>query len=170
MRIKRDKEELNQKMSFKKVQLPQRYNYIACFLTLGCNLKCDYCINFYSRGNGFKKPVISGKKWSEMLNRLVSRDDLPLTLQGGEPSLHPDFIWIIKNINKSLNIDILTNLSFNIEHFIDNIDPRRLRRDAPYPSIRVSYHPPYMHLEEVINKVLKILLFCFSRFLILSDN
>lgn len=143
-------------MSLKKLQLPQRYNYIACFLTLDCNLKCDYCINFYSGGNGFKKPIISGKKWSEMLNRLVSRDDLPITLQGGEPSLHPDFIWIIKNIKKSLNIDILTNLSFDIEKFTDNIEPGRLRRNAPYPGIRVSYHPYYMDLEELISKVLKM--------------
>jgi len=41
-----------------------------------------------------------------MLNRLDCPVDLPITLQGGEPSLHPDFIWIIKNIKKSLNIDI----------------------------------------------------------------
>jgi MoaA/NifB/PqqE/SkfB family radical SAM enzyme len=125
-------------------------------LTLDCNLKCDYCINYYGCGNGFKKPIISGKKWSEVLNRLVSRDDLPITLQGGEPSLHPDFIWIIKNIKKSLNIDILTNLCFDIDKFIDNIDPNRLRRNAPYPSIRVSYHPPYMDLNELIKKVLRM--------------
>lgn len=143
-------------MSLRKIKLPQRYNYIACFLTLDCNLRCDYCINYYGGGNGFKKPIISGEKWVEMLNRLVCSSDLPVTLQGGEPSLHPDFMWIIKNIKEDLNIDILTNFYFNVDEFIDNISPSRLRRNAPYPNIRVSYYPRYMNLDELIRKVLKM--------------
>lgn len=143
-------------MSLKKLQLPEKYNYIACFLTLACNLKCDYCINLYGSGNRLNKSIISGKKWVEILNRLICPRDLPLTLQGGEPSLHPDFIWIIKNIREDLNIDILTNLCFDIDEFTAQINPSRLRRNAPYPNIRVSYHPPYMNLDELIKKVLKM--------------
>ena len=149
-------------MSLKEIELPQRYNYIACFLTLDCNLKCDYCINYYGGGNGFKKPIISGKKWVEMLNRIICPEDLPLTLQGGEPALHPDFIWIIKNLKEDLNIDILTNLSFDVNEFINDINPSRLRRNAPYPSIRVSYHPSYMDLGELMGKVSKMQRACFS--------
>jgi MoaA/NifB/PqqE/SkfB family radical SAM enzyme len=143
-------------MSLRKIQLPESYNYVACFLTLDCNLKCNYCINYYGGDNGFKKANISGKKWVDMLNRLNCHSNLPITLQGGEPSLHPDFIWIIKSIKEELKIDILTNLCFDVEGFIENINPERLHRDAPYPSIRVSYHPYYMDLEELINKVLKM--------------
>ncbi|MCX5701660.1 MAG: radical SAM protein [Candidatus Omnitrophica bacterium] len=143
-------------MSLKKIKLPRRYNYIACFLTLNCNLRCDYCINYYGGGNKFKNSIIAGKKWVEMLNRLVCPSDLPITIQGGEPGLHPDLIWIIKNLRQDLNIDILTNLCFDVDKFIDNINPGRLRRDAPYPNIRVSYHPPYMDLDELIKKVLKM--------------
>ena len=143
-------------MSLRNIYLPARYNYIACFLTLDCNLKCDYCINSFGGVRRFKKSVISGKKLVEGFNRLVCVEDLPITLQGGEPSLHPDFIWIIKNIKRSLNIDILTNLYFDVDKFIDQIDPSRLCRNAPYPSIRVSYHPPYMDLDDLIEKVLKI--------------
>jgi hypothetical protein len=143
-------------MSLKKIKLPERYNYIACFLTLECNFKCDYCINYYGSGNGFNKQVVSGKKWVEMLNRLICRPDLPVTLQGGEPGLHPDFIGIIKNLEASISIDILTNLSFDIGKFINNINPHRLRRNAPYPNIRVSYHPYHTDLDELINKVLKL--------------
>lgn len=143
-------------MSLRNIYLPERYNYIACFLTLDCNLKCDYCINSFGGGNRVKKPVISGKKWVEALNRLICPEDLPITLQGGEPSLHPDFIWIIKNIKENFNIDILTNLCFDIDKFINQINPLRLRRSAPYPSIRASYYPPYMDLDGLISKVLKI--------------
>jgi sulfatase maturation enzyme AslB (radical SAM superfamily) len=143
-------------MSLKDIYLPGRYNYIACFLTLDCNLNCAYCINSFARGNEVKSPLISGERWLQGLNRLVCAADLPITLQGGEPSLHPDFIWIIKNIRENLNIDILTNLCFDVDKFIDQIAPSRLRRNAPYPSIRVSYHPPYMDLEEIINRVIKM--------------
>jgi hypothetical protein len=37
-----------------------------------------------------------------------------------------------------------------------NIKPERIKRDALYASIRVSYHPEQMSLEETIEKVLKM--------------
>jgi MoaA/NifB/PqqE/SkfB family radical SAM enzyme len=123
---------------------------------MACNLKCDYCINSYSGENRTAVGTLSGRKWVEGLNRLVSRDDLPITLQGGEPSLHPDFIWIINNIRRNLNIDILTNLCFDIDTFITEINPLRLRRNAPYANIRVSYHPYYMDLDKLTKDVLKM--------------
>lgn len=143
-------------MSLKDIYLPERYNYIACFLTLDCNLNCAYCINSFAGGNGIKSPVISGERWLEGLNRLVCAENLPVTLQGGEPGLYSDFTWIVKNIKENLNIDILTNLCFDIDKFIDQIDPSRLRRKAPYPSIRASYHPSYMDLDELINRTIKM--------------
>lgn len=139
-----------------RLYLPQRYNYIACFLTLDCNLGCDYCINWFGGRPKYKKINIPGKEWVEGLNRLDCPDNLPVTLQGGEPAMHPDFIWIIKNIKSDLNIDILTNLSFEVEEFIDSINPARLCRKSPYPSIRVSYHPPYADLDVLIGRVLKM--------------
>jgi sulfatase maturation enzyme AslB (radical SAM superfamily) len=143
-------------MSLKEIRLPQRYNYIACFLTLDCNLNCDYCINSFGVSSRLKRKIMPGERWIEALNRMVCPKDLPITLQGGEPGLHPDFIWIIKNIKENLNIDILTNLCFDVDKFIAEINPNRLRRDALYPSIRVSYHSPYMDLNELIKKVLKM--------------
>ena len=143
-------------MSLKDIYLPARYNYIACFLTLDCNIKCAYCINSFVGGNRVKSRIISGERWVQGLNRLVCAEDLPITLQGGEPSLHPDFTWIVKNIKQGLNIDILTNLCFDIDKFIEQIKPSRLCRNAPYPNIRVSYHPPYMKLDELINRTMKM--------------
>jgi len=125
-------------------------------LTLACNLRCRYCINYFGGGNFLRRKIITGGDWVKGLNRISCGRDMPVTLQGGEPSLHPDFIWIINHIKKDLNIDILTNLNFNVGTFIKDVDPLRLRREAPYPSIRVSYHPPYMDLKVLIAKVLKM--------------
>lgn len=142
-------------MELKPIQIPEHYNYIAAFLTLACNLKCSYCINNFGT-DGYVKKRLSGEEWVRGLNRIISRDDLPLTLQGGEPSLHKDFIYIINNLKPELHIDILTNLQFDIEDFIRKVDPKRLKRNAPYASIRVSYHPEQMELEPLVRKVLRM--------------
>jgi len=145
----------------KPLQIPAQYNYIAAFLTFACNLKCSYCINNYE-SRAIKRRIITGKEWVAGLNRIISREDLPLTLQGGEPSLHPDFIYIINHLKPELNIDILTNLQFNIEDFIKKVDPGRIKRKAPYASIRVSYHPETMDADKLIKKVLRMLEAHFS--------
>ena len=90
---------------------------------------------------------------SRGLNKIITRSDLPITFQGGEPLLHKDFYYIINNIKSNINIDLLTNLEFDINEFMDNINPERLKRNAPYASIRVSYHAPEMDIDKLILKV-----------------
>ena len=140
----------------RKITLPQDYNYIGVFLTLACNYRCNYCLNRFGE---YRAPsgCLSAEEWVKGLNRLNSRADLPLTLQGGEPSLHPDFIYIINNLKPGLPIDILTNLQFDPDEFIGRVNPERLRRDAPYASIRVSFHPREVKIESLIQKSLKML-------------
>ncbi len=139
----------------KPIVIPEHYNYIAVFLTLACNLSCSYCINRFGK-DGFVKKRLSGADWANALNRITSRDDLPITLQGGEPSLHKDFIYILNNVKRELNIDILTNLQFDEDEFIKKVDPGRIKRNSPYASIRVSYHPEVMELTPLVKKVLKL--------------
>lgn len=140
----------------KPVVIPESYNYVAVFLTFSCNLRCSFCINdFETEARNKKRPALSGEDWARGLNRIVSRPDLPVTLQGGEPTLHKDFVYMVNNIKPELNIDVLTNLR-DEKIFIDNIDPLRLKRDAPYASIRVSYHPEQMEFKELVVKVLKM--------------
>ena len=143
-------------MNLPEIRLPERYNYIACFLTLDCNLECGYCINSFGGGPRREAAVMPGERIVQGLNRLVCPEDLPVTIQGGEPGLHPDFIRIIKGIKKELSMDILTNLFFDADEFIDNIEASRLNRGALYPNIRVSYHPDHMDLDILVKKVLKI--------------
>ncbi len=137
------------------IEIPARYNYIAVFLFMGCNLNCSYCINKYEEGK-YLRQIMSGDDWVRALNRIKSRPDLPATLEGGEPSLHPDFIYIINNVREDLKLDILTNLQFDVDEFIKKVKPERINREAPYAPIRVSYHPEQMELEPLIKKVLKM--------------
>jgi sulfatase maturation enzyme AslB (radical SAM superfamily) len=100
---------------------------------------------------------MTGIQWVEAINRIDSRDDLPVSLQGGEPTQHPDFYYIVNNIKRDLNIDLLTNLQFNIDEFMKNVSPDRIKRDAPYASIRVSFHPREMKPAVIVKNILKLL-------------
>jgi len=143
------------KNGLRDIDIPDEINYIAVFLTFNCNLKCGYCINNYESGI-LKKGTMSGEKWVRGLNRLNLRHNLPVTLQGGEPSLHKDFYYIIENLKPEIEIDILTNLQFDIDEFIARVDPQRINRDTNFHSIRASYHPSMMSVDETIAKVVKL--------------
>lgn len=140
--------------------LPESYKYIGAFLTMRCNLNCSFCLNAFDKAFKRKRNELSGMEWVESLNRVESRAEVPVTFSGGEPFLHEDFLYIIKNLRRDLNIDILTNLypgssshRKKIEAFANEIDPNRMKRDSPYPSIRVSYHPEQMEPSKLIEMV-----------------
>lgn len=136
--------------------IPDSYNYIGLFLTFACNLSCSYCINRFN-SKPLSGRLMSGAEWVKALNRLVARSDLPISLQGGEPTLHPDFFDIVNGIKPELHIDLLTNLEFDKVRFMREISPKRMRRNSPYSSIRVSYHPESMEIKELAEQV-KLLL------------
>ena len=135
------------------VELPIHYNYIGVFLSLACNLSCSYCIN-HTVGLDQRRRHLSGKEWVEAINRIQPQDGTSISLQGGEPSIHKDFYYILQNIRRDLNIDLLTNIQFDPQEFMEKIPVDRFNLDLPYPSIRVSYHPETMDLGETVEKVL----------------
>jgi hypothetical protein len=122
----------------KPIVVPESFNYIAVFLSFACMLRCTYCINHHG-GDLVKKRWMSGEDWIRGLNRLQSRD-IPLTLQGGEPTVHKHFYKIMQGIKPEQGIDLLTNLEVDSDYFMSQIPADRIKRDAPYASIRVSYH------------------------------
>ncbi len=132
----------------KQIKVPQEYKYISSFLTMRCNLNCSFCLNAFDKSfNREKFKEISGRGLVEALNRIEPPKDVPITFNGGEPFLHKDFIYIINNLKPELGIDILTNLYFDrkrLKKFISEVNPNRIKRDSPYASIRVSYHPKQM--------------------------
>ncbi|MBT7610577.1 MAG: radical SAM protein [Bacteriovoracaceae bacterium] len=134
------------------INLPEHYNYIAIFLTLNCNLTCSYCIN-HTVGLNSKRRHLNADEWITAINRINSFNDLPISLQGGEPSMHSGFLKILNGINAEKKIDLLTNLQFDLNKFTNTISNKKFSRDLPYPSIRVSYHPETMELNNIVDKV-----------------
>lgn len=145
-------------MALPQLHLPDSLNYVGVFLTLECNLGCSYCINdpqqtgrreilFPIQAKSLRKSLTPAE-WAQALNRIPYRQDLPITLQGGEPMLY----WGSKGLGMILSetphyFDLLTNFALRPEVFAENLNgqQRKLQRDAPYPSIRVSYHADEMN-------------------------
>jgi len=141
------------------IKLKDHHNYVAFFLSLGCNLNCTYCINLHNSGSRYKqakRKELSYKDWIEAGNKLELRDDLPLSLQGGEPTLLNGFNTFTREVKPEIKMDLLTNMMFDVDKFIKEVPVERFTRDAPYASIRVSYHPGQNDIEDLIYKTQKM--------------
>jgi MoaA/NifB/PqqE/SkfB family radical SAM enzyme len=140
------------------IKFKPHHNYVAFFFTFSCNLNCPYCINIHSIGTKKRQIAASMKvdKWIKAANRLVLRNDLPLTLQGGEPTIYKGFYKFVNEVKEEIKMDLLTNMKFDVDKFVKNVPVKRFIRDAPYAPIRVSYHPGQNDIEELIKKTLKL--------------
>jgi MoaA/NifB/PqqE/SkfB family radical SAM enzyme len=144
----------------KPIIVPKTYKYISAFLTMRCNINCSYCLNAFDKDFRRRGEEISGEEWVKGLNRIQSRPEVPITFSGGEPFVHHDFIYILNNLKPDLTIDVLTNLyphpekhREKLEEFLAKVNPERLKRNAPYASIRVSYHPEQMDPRLLVENV-----------------
>lgn len=142
-----------------KIIVPKNYNYIGAFISLGCNLSCNYCINLNEESSTRKsvsRKSMSGKDWAKAINRLkILNTDLPVTLQGGEPTIHKEFFELVNGVDEDVKLDLLTNMVFDVDEFINNIDPKKFTREAKYAAIRVSYHPGENDIDDLITKAKK---------------
>ncbi len=134
-----------------KIVLPDNINYIPIFLTLRC-YSCFYCING-RKGNLVEiRSELDSKNWISFLNGLDISDTIPITLSGGEPTLYKEFYELMEGLEHP--IDLLTNLDFDVKEFITKVDPESLFHSSisSYKSIRISFHPQFTKIEELIEK------------------
>jgi len=127
------------RMEDRPIELPKGTNYIAAFLSFACQLRCPYCINHHG-GDLVKNRRMTGVQWIDGLSRISATEDLPITLQGGEPTVHKDFYQIARHKPFWGKMDLLTNGMMDLDEWIAKVDVEAFRRKAPYASIRVSYH------------------------------
>jgi hypothetical protein len=84
---------------------------------------------------------MSVDKWILGLKRLNLPSDLPVTLQGGEPTTYPYFYTLVSELhNAGVKLDLLTNGLFDDHKFILKLKPEYFRTGAKYASIRFSLH------------------------------
>jgi len=135
-----------------KKQIPKEINYAEAYLTFRCGLGCSYCINRF--GQFVPRDEMPVEDWLR-LNQF-QWNNLPLTLGGGEPTKHPEFFEIVDGLEP--RIDLLTNLSFDVERFIKRVDPDKFTKSEieHYHPIRASYHAERMDRDETIKKAKRL--------------
>ena len=69
-----------------------------------------------------------------------------IRLDGGEPSIYPNFFEIVKELSKIHRLQMNTNLSFDVNRFCDITNPETIKVDA-------SLHCEYTKLEDFIEKL-----------------
>ena len=119
--------------------IPKSYNYIGAFLTYNCNLNCSYCINHFD----YLALVMqrTAGEWVDHLKHIPTTPELPITLQGGEPTCLTGFYWLVNRLHKQgAFLDLLTNGDFNPYYFAKRISPEVFKRPSKYANIRFSYH------------------------------
>ena len=107
---------------------------VRAYLTLRCNLNCEFCVNTYVDG-GLKLldyQLLSPAQWIRIFNSL-GRD---IVITGGEPLLYPGLDEIILGVNPKLDITIYSNLMVPLKG-----DLSWLRRKGL--AMYLSYHPSY---------------------------
>lgn len=99
-----------------------------------CNLKCSYCYNIFPRTSKILS-VDSIINFLELHHQTLKRP-INLLLIGGEPTLHPKFIDLLKHLRAECqfveDIDVFTNLTASLETYI-----QALALDA---GLSISYH------------------------------
>ena len=143
------------------ISAPFNY-YFGVFLNMNCSLPCEYCVQKISLPQVpvTRYPVVPGEKWVEALNAVAGRvkkrflrfpKRKKLSITGGEPSLHPDFAYILNNLDKNWKITVTSNFT---SPFFDkgpkSIRSIRRRRNLKF---NASYHFMYTPIEKFIENV-----------------
>jgi len=143
----------------KNIIVPADYDYVGIYLTDKCFLRCPYCLTNHHGADFIGRKTadyLSSEEWIRALNRLVLPENVPITLQGGEPFLYPGIWEILDKITHK--VDIMTALP----PFLKKKDFLKLKkldwnkRQAPYPSIRVSYHKGQNDFKELVDRIAEL--------------
>ena len=139
--------------------IPPEYDYIGIYLTEKCHLNCDYCITRhhdapFGEDTGFG--TLTPSQWIRVFNRMEMPEDVPITLQGGEPFLYKGIWEVLEGCRHK--IDIMTALPpfLKREDFLNLKTLQWNKRGAPYPTIRVSYHQGQHNYVELVDRIAEL--------------
>lgn len=87
-----------------------------------CNLNCAYCDTMWSttwqKLKGLPMPDLKTNHYVSVLQLVKdSKDNMKaIIMGGGEPLLHTQNVELLQSLNDDIHIDIMTNLSTNLNH------------------------------------------------------
>ncbi len=132
----REPKDVRPRRPVRRIVPKEHHNYVAFFLTLACNLTCPYCLTLDGGGSRYhqaKREPLDTAEWIRAADRLLLRDDLPLILKGGEPTLHPGFYRFVNDVRSGIRMELLTNLTFDVDRFVREVPV--WRSPGPRPTL-----------------------------------
>ena len=126
----------------------KRINF-AWDIHYACNYRCPYCW-WVGRWQDLAKlnRYLSIEQWMKYWKNIYSRyGSVTIELLGGEPFIYPGFTELTRGISSMHSIGITTNLSVDIEDFIKQIAPSKVK-------ISPTFHPACADLDTFIKRAL----------------
>lgn len=117
-----------------------------------CNYSCSYCWPYANTKIKDHRPIeIIIKTMDSIFIQAKERgfDKFSFSFAGGEPTLHPNFLDIVKHIKTQpvSKINITTNLSRSLNWL------KKLAKYSDDLSVTASFHPEFAKREEFLEKV-----------------
>ena len=122
----------------RKEQSPYRV-FFTWGMHYACNYNCSYCYTPKPESSSFPKDhkyqtTYRGvrevvKAWENIAQRYGS---CRIRMDGGEPSMYPKFPEIVRELSAMHYLQMKTNLSFDVDNFVQWGDPARVRIDASF--------------------------------------
>jgi hypothetical protein len=139
--------------------------YFTWFLVNWCNYSCSYCCADGAMVESYDKDTSNAKYKLTIVRLKQVKTDFEIYMFGGEPTLHPHFNEILKELSeiphcKAIEID--TNLSRSLS-FFENL------YKSDKVSISASYHPEYFS-QAYVDKCIALKDNSFDAHINLTDN
>jgi MoaA/NifB/PqqE/SkfB family radical SAM enzyme len=119
----------------------------------GCNYQCSYC--------NTPKPWDPPDKWDKNRDKIVyphidklleiwqdiydKYGSCEIHITGGEPFVYPSFLKLIHFLSNIHTLEIITNLSTDVNDILNNVTADRVR-------IGTTFHPEFVDLNEFLQK------------------
>ncbi|MFC1631695.1 radical SAM protein [Candidatus Omnitrophota bacterium] len=135
------------------------------FLNLECNLRCPYCIQKVSLPS---KPLAKyrsrkGREWTDALNAIANRSEprflrpprlKKLSILGGEPTVYPDFLYVLNNLDRRWKITVTSN--FDSPFFDQELSELQRIKNKSRIRFNGSLHFLYTPVERFIDRVQRL--------------
>ncbi len=99
------------------------FNHFIYEVTPNCNHHCRYCYNVWKYREYPQGQLLNLKQWQEVTERLLDQTLVTtVSISGGEPTLYPDLLDLIKYLRgKKIKVNLLTNGSNITEELADRL-------------------------------------------------
>lgn len=124
---------------------------VTFFINDGCNYQCSYCFtSLETKLSNFR--VHDCKLFLRKIKKHIPRGWCILISGGGEPFLHPDFFYIVKNLVKSgYLISINTNFSSSINDFFKFLKITSKQLVCIIASLHLEYSNPDIFIDKIMD-------------------